>query len=200
MRFHEVAHDRQPVFCPRCRQGRPRGAALCEVCGEKLCEQGYCGICEQFWPLPPGADCPKHEVALDDQPPMLEAWAGPGEMPRLVTVATFAHAGQAQAARIRLEAEGIPTVLQGERMGHASMYPVATGGIRLQVPQRFTGDARIVLAQTWASAVEDEELDDAWDELGPEPGAMRRSIMKGLIVLILIGPLIVVALAYLLRS
>jgi hypothetical protein len=195
MRFGERTIPDQPRFCPRCRKGYLDGSALCALCGETLCDQGYCGICEQFWPLPAGEDCPKHELALEDQAPMFEPWAEPGETSRLVTVAMFSDAGRAAAVRIRLEAEGIPTVLQGERMGNASMYQVATGGIWLQVPQRFAGDARIVLDQSWVPPSGADDLDDAWDELAPDPAALRRSIMKGIIFVILIGPLVVAGVA-----
>jgi hypothetical protein len=96
---------------------------------------------------------------------------------------------QAQGPRIRLEAEGIPAVLQGERMGSRSMYAVATGGLKLQVPRPLEADARVLLSQSWTSPVSDDDLDDAWEELAPEPGALRRRVMKGVIILLLLGPL-----------
>jgi hypothetical protein len=188
-----------PRFCPRCRARRPSAELLCGLCGEKLRDQGYCGICEEFWLLPTGAECPKHEVTLDDRPHAQEAWSESGEPTQLVTVGTFANTGRADAARIRLEAEGIPTFLEGERMGNSSMYPVATGGIRLQVPQPFVADARVLLDQTWAPPVVEENLDDAWDELAPDSADLRRSIMKGLILVLLFGPLAIAGLLYVLR-
>jgi len=105
-------------------------------------------------------------------------------------VGTFADALAAEAPRIRLEAEGIPTFLEGERMGSLSMYQVATGGVKLQVPQPDLSDARILLRQSWSAAVEDDELDDAWDELAPDPGTFRRSVMTWMIVFILLAPLL----------
>ena len=176
-------------FCPRCdREGKPY-AILCVNCGDRLVGQGYCPICERFWRLPVGAACPKHEVDLEDEPsrPEFPLATGPGT--RWVTVETFGDALKAEAPRIRLEAEGIPTFVEGARMGSHSMYPVATGGVRLQVPQPLEADARVVLSQKWSPVVAVDDLDDAWEELAPEPGAVRRPVMKAAILLILFGPL-----------
>lgn len=178
-----------PRLCPRCGRSEPRGSTLCHECGEVLQGQGFCGICEDFWPLPVGAFCPKHEVGLETQrhswPLSLEA----GERPVWVTVGVFADPPKAEAPRIRLEAEGIPTFLEGERMGSHSMYAVATGGVKLQVPQALEADARILLAQSWTpSMIEEEDLEGAWDDLAPDPGALMRSIMRGVIVFLLICP------------
>jgi hypothetical protein len=112
-----------------------------------------------------------------------------------VTVATFADDVQAEAPRIRLEAEGIPTFLEGARMGSRSMYQVATGGVRLQVPEPLTADARVLLAQSWMPPAED--LDDAWDELTPEPGSIRRRVMKGVILFLLAAPFLMFLIALL---
>jgi len=112
-------------------------------------------------------------------------------------VGTFDDAMKAEAPRIRLESEGIPTFLEGERMGSMSMYQVATGGVKLQVPQPLLADARILLRQSWSSVVEDDELDDAWDELAPDPGAFRRSVMTWVILLLLFGPLLMALLSLL---
>ena len=115
------------------------------------------------------APCPKHEIELEAWSPEL-ASGQPGEGTiEWVTVGTFADAMQAQGPRIRLEAEGIPTVLQGERMGSRSMYAVATGGLKLQVPRPLEADARVLLSQSWTSPVSEDDLDDAWEELAPEP-------------------------------
>ena len=71
------------------------------------------------------------------------------------------------------------------------MYPVATGGVRLQVPQSLAADARVLLSQTWAPVTADDDLDDAWEELAPDPGAARRSVMKAAILVVLFGPFVV---------
>lgn len=180
-------HD-GPCFCPRCGRKETGEHALCPTCGDALVLQGYCAICEGFWPLRAGASCPKHDIDLEDGAPGLVNELEPGLAPNWVTVGTFADALRAEAPRIRLEAEGIPTFLEGARMGSHSMYQVATGGVKLQVPEPLQADARILLSQSWSAPVDDAE--DAWDELGPEPGARRRAVMKGVIIFLLAAPLL----------
>ena len=80
------------------------------------------------------------------------------------------------------------------------MYQVATGGVKLQVPQPLLADARILLRQSWSSGVEDDELDDAWDELAPDPGAFRRSVMTWMILFLLFAPLLLVLLSLLMDA
>jgi hypothetical protein len=181
-------------FCPRC--GRTAdGPTLCPDCGETMSDRGYCAVCEGCWNLPPGADCPKHEIPLGVEPTAPIAIGPTGEAAELVTIGRFTRPGEAEALRLRLEAEGIPTFFEGERMG---IHHVATGGLKLQVPRPFASDARILQAQTWAPP-EHDDLDDAWDELAPEPGRKRRAVMKALILVMLFGPLALFALSWLLR-
>ena len=181
-----------PRFCPGCSRTAGPGDVLCPHCGERLADQGFCPVCERAWRLGVGTPCPKHEIPLEDAPPApappfpVKGAAGG----KLETVAVFTDALQVEAPRIRLEAEGIPTFVEGARMGSPSMYHVATGGVRLQVPQALAADARVVLDQSWAPPVDDDDLDDAWEDLAPAPGDTRRSVMRGAIVLILFGPLI----------
>lgn len=180
-----------PRFCPGCRRTASDGdSRLCAACGETLQPQGYCTTCEDYWPLQVGMPCPKHETPLEaDAPRRADFVTGTsGAVPRWVTLGTFADAMAAEGLRIRLESEGIPTLLEGERMGSLSMYQVATGGVKLQVPQPLLADARVLLGQSWSSQVEDDELEDAWDELAPAPGALRRSVMTWMIVFILVSP------------
>ncbi len=191
-----------PRYCPRCGgEGEGEGGGpLCADCGEVLRPRGYCPTCEACWKLDPGADCPKHDVELVDGPPRPEAPGDVGGRGPFVTVATFSHPNQANAPRIRLEAEGIPTFLDGERIAGNTLYQVATGGVRLQVPAPMASAARILIAQTWAPpAGADDDLDDAWDDLEPEPGARRRAIMKGAIYLFLLGPAVVALISALIR-
>ena len=191
-----VAAAPGPRFCPRCGRVGADGAgeALCSECGEGLRPQGYCRVCEGYWPRAAGEACPKHEIPLDESAPMR---LDQSERSELVTVGTFADALAAEAPRIRLESEGIPSFLQGERMGSQSMYQVATGGVKLQVPRDLAAEARVLLAQTWELPGADEEgLDDAWDELAPEPGARRRAVMRGLIVFFLLAPVVMVVLSW----
>ncbi len=189
----------EPRYCPQCNREADPGASLCRHCGDQLLEQGYCPICEQFWLREVGTSCPKHDVALGGEPfdADFPGKREPGS--HWVTVKTFGDAPEAEAVRIRLEAEGIPTFLEGARMGSRSMYLVATGGVKLQVPQALVAEARVLLSQSWAPVVNDDDLDDAWDELAPEPGAGRRRIMKAAILLMLFGPALLTLIASLLR-
>jgi hypothetical protein len=178
-----------PRFCPGCRvplrgvdDERP-----CRECGERPQRQGFCPVCDTYWLLPPGADCPKHDLPLEAGRPAQEPALPPGVPADWVTLARFGTALAAEARRIRLEAEGIPTALDGERMGDRSLYQVATGGVKLQVPRALAQEARILLGQTWASPDADDR-DDAYEDLAPEPGAFRRRWMKGIIILLLGWP------------
>jgi hypothetical protein len=187
-----------PRYCPRCRIIGPDEGALCAECGETLLGQGYCPTCERFWKLAPGLECPKHDVELLDQAPP-ELVLPPGDRASLVTVATFSHPNQANAPRIRLEAEGIPTFLDGERIAGNTLYQVATGGVRLQVPSSLASAARILIHQTWAPPPESDDLEDAWEDLAPEPGIRRRAIMKVAILVFLFGPIVVALFSFLTR-
>lgn len=176
-----------PRFCPACLRVEARDERLCPHCGESRVPAGYCGICDRYWPRPAGAACPKHEVELEAE--CDRAADDDAAISRWVTVATYTDPLHAEAPRIRLEAEGIRTFLMGERMGSHSMYQVATGGVKLQVPEPLAADARVLLAQSWtAPAALDDDLDDAWDDLAPDPGAHRRAVMKGVIVFLLLAP------------
>ncbi len=183
-----------PRYCPRCQRPAPpstRGdGSLCNECGDTLRDQGYCRVCERFWPAAPGTACPKHEIELDPGPPPRHPVFADGAPVSWVTVARFEHPTLAQAPRLRLDAEGIPTFLDGERMGTESAYNTATGGVRLQVPAPLAAEARVILDQRFAApaAHDPDDLDDAWDELGGHPAEARRSVMRVLIVVILALP------------
>lgn len=189
-----------PRYCPRCDRAARVPGELCRDCGEVLRPQSYCSVCERFWRLPGGADCPKHDLALETGPiePDTER-TGPV---RWVTIARYNHPSQAEAPRLRLDAEGIPSFLDGARMSGHSLQGFTGGGLSLQVPDELAAEARILLSQTWSLPMEmEDDLDDAWEELGPEPGARRRTIMKIVIVLMLVLPalweLLLVALSWL---
>ena len=184
----------EPTFCPRCHASEAQGG-LCQACGEGVAACGYCATCEAFWRHPIGAICPKHDVELEAAPPLPEPLGTPGQAAeRWVTVATYAHPNEANAPRIRLEAEGVPTWLDGARVAGATLYQVATGGVRLQVPESLAGSARVLLAQTWGPQLDphdDPDLhddDDPWAGLEPVPGTRRRAVMKAAILLFLFGP------------
>jgi hypothetical protein len=159
------------LFCPTCRKSTSRKASggLCAYCGDPLIAEGYCPVCEAFLPLPAGAPCPKHQIALESQaPPRLSA-AIADQSTAWVEVGRFADALACQPPRIRLEAEGIPTMIDGERMGDRSMYQVATGGVRLRVPEEFAGDARIILSQTWSATAAALDIEDDWPDFDDDP-------------------------------
>ena len=189
--------DAPAAFCTRCRLDGSAVASLCSECGERLVPRGYCPTCEGSWRLRVGDPCPKHDLPLEPAPPPPEPIGQPGRPAEAwVTVATFGHPNEANAPRIRLEAEGVPTFLDGERIASSALYQVATGGVRLQVPGSQAATARILLAQTWAAPPinpddADDDLhddDDPWLGLAPEPGTRRRAIMKVAIVVFLFGP------------
>jgi hypothetical protein len=134
------------------------GGTLCPDCGATTYPQGYCPVCEDFVRLPVAKLCPKHDVELEDGIPSSIHSMAPGEPIDWVTVGVLPDSLAAAAPRIRLEAEGIHTFLEGERMGSAGMYRQATGGVKLQVPAHQAGEARIILSQIW-SLPSDEEAD-----------------------------------------
>ena len=188
------------LYCPRCRNGPDFASMLCPVCGERGVPQGFCPVCERYWHLALGANCPKHDLPLDEPPAEPLVYKAGESAPDWVTIGRFPDSLAASVVRGRLEAEGIPTFLVGERMGGLSMYQVATGGVKLQVPRPLIADARILLNQSWEIPEDPEGLDDAWDELAPAPGEFRRTVMKGVIVLVLAGPMILTLFSVLIRS
>lgn len=76
------------------------------------------------------------------------------------------------------------------------MYHVATGGVKLQVPQPYSAEARILLSQTWAMPESADDLEDAWDDLDSDPGANRRSIMTAVVFFLLLSPLLIMGLSF----
>lgn len=188
-----------PRFCPRCARAGAADETKCTACGQELVAQGYCPVCEDYVHRPAGTDCPKHEIPLEERAPVPELPAQPQAV-RWVTVATYADGLQSDAPRLRLEAEGIPTFLEGERMGRNTIYQVATGGVKLQVPAEHVADARVLLSQVWEAPKDADDLDDAWDDLAPAPWEKRRQVMKGVIVLILLGPVVLALVGALLAS
>jgi hypothetical protein len=191
----------RPRFCPRCGQFSPGAgdASSCLECGERLAEAGFCPVCERDWPLSAGAACPKHDVELLENGPEISPAFPAGEVPDWVTVRGFHRPIEAEAARLRLEAEGIPTFLEGQRMGSSYPYHVATGGIKLQVPRSLVQEARILLSQSWGPPFEDEEWEDDWGDLpaAPEPAPTEEpdapsapliwTLLLALLVAILVG-------------
>ncbi len=193
----ELRPQPAPGFCSRCRKSYPgsSGLTICPTCGDCLIPQGYCPVCEDYWALPVAAPCPKHDLPLDALgPPMLQ-FDSPGKPVRWVTVCRFTDSLTAQAPRIRLEAEGIPTFVDGERMGSRSMYHVATGGVRLRVPDSLAPDARIILSQTWSVLAAELDLEpereDEPEHPEPdshfEPGSDAMSLRQSLAFFLSVG-------------
>ena len=138
---------------------------VCASCGDRLVARGYCPVCEEFLFLPSGAPCPKHQIPLEDEAPPELSGRLAGTSSTWVEVGRFADTLACQPPRIRLEAEGIPTMIDGERMGDRSMYQVATGGVRLRVPEDLAADARIILSQTWSATAAALDIDDDWPDV-----------------------------------
>jgi hypothetical protein len=121
---------------------------------------------------------------------------GDGRPCRWTTVAHYSDTQSTDAPRIRLEAEGIPTFVEGERMGSRAMYHVATGGVRLKVPDTMAHDARIILSQTWSATAAqlgiDEDYDEEVGELDLAEGASgslgrRWSVSYNLLIFVAVG-------------
>jgi hypothetical protein len=149
-----------PRICPKCghvADGETAGS-ICPDCGATTYPQGYCPVCEDYLRLPVGALCAKHDLVLEaGEPDSMNPTAPPRPI-SWVTVGVLPDSLAAAAPRIRLEAEGIPTFLEGERMGSPGMYRQATGGVKLQVPSDLAAEARIILSQSW-SLPSDEKAD-----------------------------------------
>jgi hypothetical protein len=147
-------------FCPGCgfAEDKMVEGSLCPECGESLAPRGYCPVCEARLLLRPGELCPKHEIELEQGPADPVGLIPNDAMISWTTVAVFPSSLAAAIPRSRLESEGIPTFLDGERIGNVGMYNSATRGVRLQVPADRVADARVILSQKW-SLPDDEKAD-----------------------------------------
>jgi hypothetical protein len=154
-----------PRYCPRCKleQLDDLASVLCPECGDSLIAQGYCPVCEGHWLLGVGALCPKHDVVLEAGPPSASQPTPPAQSVSWVTVKVFPDSLSAAVPRTRLEAEGIPTFVEGERMGTLGAYNVATRGVKLQVPASRAAEARIILSQDWSLPLPSDEKADFED-------------------------------------
>jgi hypothetical protein len=182
-----------PRFCTQCKRECPEDPATdrCPECREALLVQGYCPICENRWKLAVGQSCPKHDMTLAAGPEHDDVDAAEVDS-NWVTLATYGDDTTAETHRLRLESEGIPTLLDNERMGSRSMLQVATGGMQLKVPEVYFADARVILSQIWSDPTADDqdEPDDDWEGLGPERYERRRQVMKNVAIL-LVAPSII---------
>jgi len=176
-------------YCPDCGRRDETGGKLCVTCGGTLIERGYCPTCEAYVLQPVGGFCHKHDVELLHPDEIEEHSHEDVSGVELVTIKAFGSSSEADAARIRLEAEGIPTFLDAARMGSGSFYSVATGGVKIRVPKSLEADARVVLSQNWTPVDPGEqELEDAWDEMRPQPWERRRDVMRVFILILVFGP------------
>jgi hypothetical protein len=152
-----------PRFCPSCKTeaADDHHSRLCPMCGESLVPMGYCPVCERYCRLRVDVLCPKHDIPLEAGPPPPRDPIAADELISWVTVKVFPDSLSAAVPRSRLEAEGIRTFVEGERMGSPAMYRVATGGVKLQVPADQEADARVILAQSWSlPGDEKDEFED----------------------------------------
>src|SRR5271165_6310333 len=108
-----------PRYCPGCGLDKfdHFEGSICPDCGETLRTQAYCPVCERHWRMEPGSSCPKHDVELETARARVPAPAREGPYVPWVTVSVFPNSVTAAIVQGRLEAEGIPTSLDGERMG-----------------------------------------------------------------------------------
>ena len=66
---------------------------------------------------------------------------------RLVTVARYDTAGEAQLAKMQLDDAGIPCMLaNAEQSGLAPMFEGTEGGVQVKVPAARADEARALLA------------------------------------------------------
>lgn len=79
----------------------------------------------------------------------------------LKTIATYSFPIEAQIARARLDAEGIPAFVADEQTINMQwLYSNAMGGVRLQVPSAFEVQARELLAEDLSVEVEAQQGGD----------------------------------------
>jgi hypothetical protein len=174
-------------------------SALCAACGDALVAQGYCAVCEGHWTLAVDTPCPKHDLPLEASRARAHRPHTPTSADPWVAVVRYADSLRAEAQRIRLEAEGIPTFVEGARMGNSAMYPEATSEMKLCVPASLAADARILLAQSWALP-DDDDLEDAWDDLEPRPVAAWLDVGRVIVFLLALIPLLFVLVVFLLKA
>jgi hypothetical protein len=87
----------------------------------------------------PEAEQKQRELSSGDGDPPVEDSNGDGddegEPIRWITVATYWQSEEAHLARIRLESEDIPCVIQDEQLGAlGTFFASMIGGIKVQVP------------------------------------------------------------------
>lgn len=81
----------------------------------------------------------------------------------LVTIARYSHPFDAQVAKSRLEAQGLPAFIADEHMINMLwLYSQAMGGVRLQVPRSCAREALVALGEDDSQVVEREQGDSTF--------------------------------------
>ena len=77
------------------------------------------------------------------------------------------------------------------------MYRVATGGVKLQVPEDMVAEARVIISQSWALESDEWDLDSdfgevhhAWENPQEDKSSIRLWITEIILILLLVSPLI----------
>jgi len=79
---------------------------------------------------------------------------------RFETVERFKNSLEAEVAKARLEAEGIPVLLAGVGLGPlVGFFNPKSNHVRLQVPEDRMQEAREILDTDWSA-----EVDEQWDQ------------------------------------
>ena len=87
------------------------------------------------------------------------------------------------------------------------MYHVATGGVRLEVPEDLAGDARIILSQTWSATAAELDIEEDHEDSDEESPAEQphgipadgRSLRSEVLFFLAVGLPSLIALYLLLR-
>ena len=91
--------------------------------------------------------------------------SSPGDSSKLVTVAKYCYPYEADLAKARLEAEGIPAFAADEHIVRLDwFYSNAVGGIRVQVAEHDAELAKEILAADFSQESEGELSSDFSEE------------------------------------
>ena len=141
----ELCPKPAPGFCPRCRKSLSREFRACHLphlrrsadSGRIL--SGLRGLLGRFLSAYPAPSTICRSTLWGRPGSSSRSWGSPPAGSRF---AILPIRWPPKLRGIRLEAEGIPTFVDGERMGSRSMYHVATGGVRLMVPDSLAPEPR----------------------------------------------------------
>jgi len=76
------------------------------------------------------------------------------------TVEQYRNSLEAEVAKARLEAEGIPVILAGVGLGPLTgFFNPKSNHVRLQVPEDMLEEARAIIDTDWSA-----EVDEQWDQ------------------------------------